>query len=95
MNKFFLLLVLTLAFLVILADGIATYSYTRKTATLFAEKKELDREETFFQINRNANKGLGSGLGLSICKAYSQLLGYKLSFQSELGKGVTFTLDLS
>ncbi len=51
--------------------------------------------EPFFQIHREANRGTGNGLGLSICKAYSQLLGYKISFKSELGKGSTFTLDLS
>ncbi len=52
--------------------------------------------QPFFQVNRATKKGdEGTGLGLSICKSYSQLLGYKLSFKSELGKGSTFTLDLS
>ena len=48
----------------------------------------------FFQINRTT-RNEGNGLGLSICLAYAQLLGYKLSFQSTFGKGSTFTLDLS
>ncbi len=50
--------------------------------------------QPFFQINRT-NRNEGSGFGLSICLAYAQLLGYKLSFQSTLGQGSTFTIDLS
>jgi len=50
--------------------------------------------QPFFQINRTSQNE-GSGFGLSICLAYAQLLGYKLSFHSVLGQGSTFTLDLS
>ncbi|MCK9255409.1 MAG: PAS domain S-box protein [Bacteroidales bacterium] len=51
-------------------------------------KKIFDR---FTQIdNKLTNKTRGSGIGLSICKAYSELLGGKITVKSEQNKGSTF-----
>lgn len=45
----------------------------------------------FFRAS-NADCSDGSGLGLNIVKTYAELMGGKISFQSELGKGTTFEL---
>ena len=47
----------------------------------------------FVQVDSNA-KIKGTGLGLAICKQFAARMGGSLSFESELGKGSTFTLEL-
>jgi len=51
--------------------------------------------QPFFQVQRTAKKeDEGSGLGLSICKSLSIMMGYRLSFISTPGKGSTFILKI-
>ena len=59
-----------------------------------------DKQEMIFDRFMQADLGItrgyeGSGLGLSICKAYVEMLGGKIWLKSEQGKGSTFyfTLD--
>lgn len=42
----------------------------------------------------NLNQG-GTGLGLQICKKIIQKMGGKISIQSQIGVGTTFTIDLT
>ena len=45
----------------------------------------------FTQIdNKLTNKTKGAGIGLSICKAYSELLGGKITVESIENEGTTF-----
>ena len=47
--------------------------------------------DRFFQVdNAISRKYSGAGLGLSICKAYTELLGGSIRIESETGKGSTF-----
>lgn len=49
----------------------------------------------FVQIdNKLSVQNSGSGLGLSICKAYSEILGGSISVESEEGKGSRFILTI-
>jgi two-component system, chemotaxis family, sensor kinase CheA len=51
--------------------------------------------ETFQQADgATVRKYGGSGLGLSICREFSKLLGAKITLHSEEGKGSTFTLTI-
>ena len=52
--------------------------------------------ERFYQVNPSRTSGLSesSGLGLSMVKWIAELHGGKLTLESELGKGSTFTLIL-
>ena len=49
--------------------------------------------ERFFRAT-NAGDTQGTGLGLNIVKKYADLLGGKVSFKSEYGKGSTFSVSL-
>ena len=51
--------------------------------------------EAFRQVGQNQNhKREGTGLGLTLAKSYVELHGGKISVQSEIGKGSTFTFTL-
>ena len=48
----------------------------------------------FFQIDSQSTSSNGSGLGLSICKAYANILNGELSVKSELNKGTCFYFEM-
>lgn len=58
------------------------------------EKKYLDKifSEKFDSTQIKNSKNKGSGLGLKICKEFTELLGGYINVQSEKGKGSKFTL---
>jgi signal transduction histidine kinase len=47
-----------------------------------------------FFTTRPTGSGRGSGLGLAICQAIATAHGGTLTFESEVGKGSTFRLEL-
>lgn len=52
--------------------------------------------ERFVQADLSSTRDdEGSGLGLSICKAYAEILGGKIWLESELGKGSAFYFSIS
>lgn len=55
-----------------------------------------DQKHMFDRFFRASNAGQiqGTGLGLNIVKRYAELLNGKIAFNSEYGKGSTFTLQL-
>jgi signal transduction histidine kinase/CheY-like chemotaxis protein/HPt (histidine-containing phosphotransfer) domain-containing protein len=51
--------------------------------------------ETFQQLDSEKNRGIvGTGLGLSITKNLVEMMGGKITFESEYGKGSVFTVTL-
>jgi PAS domain S-box-containing protein len=58
----------------------------------------LDQEKLFAEFTQvdsmKANRGEGTGLGLHLSRKLAELLGGKLTFESEYGKGSTFKLTL-
>ncbi|PYV04484.1 MAG: hypothetical protein DMG26_07330 [Acidobacteria bacterium] len=47
--------------------------------------------QSFTQVDRNANRSKeGSGLGLHVSQKLAELLGGRISFESEFGQGSTF-----
>jgi PAS domain S-box-containing protein len=50
--------------------------------------------KAFSQLERNPRRNEGAGLGLQLSQKLAELLGGKISFKSEHGKGSTFTFSL-
>ena len=59
-----------------------------------AEQKERIFEP-FYQIEGNATKGEGAGLGLSLSQKFVSLMGGELDVESTVGQGSTFCFSLS
>ena len=59
-------------------------------------KKDMPKIfNTFEQADTKGNRGIiGAGLGLAISKTYAEMMGGKLTFQSEYGQGSTFTVEI-
>ena len=66
--------------------------YIKDTGSGIPDSKKEIVFERFRQVNEinNININEGSGLGLTISKAYVEMLGGKIWLESEIGKGSTF-----
>lgn len=65
--------------------------FVKDTGSGIAKEKQEAIFEKFTQADYYDKRAIqGVGLGLSICKAYVELLGGKIWVESELGKGSTF-----
>ncbi len=74
-------------------------SYNEEKVTLFVKDPGLgiskENHEIIFDIFYKLNNmAPGSGLGLSICKALSEMLKGRIYLESDLGKGATFYFEL-
>jgi len=69
--------------------------FIKDTGIGIAANKQKNIFERFVQANSGAhNEYEGAGLGLSISKAYIEMLGGKIWFESEEGKGTSFYFTL-
>jgi signal transduction histidine kinase len=50
--------------------------------------------DEFQQVKGSTPGSKGTGLGLAIVKQYTELLGGRVSVESEVGRGTTFTLRM-
>jgi len=55
---------------------------------------EIDKIFNPFYQSKKVSSQKGTGLGLTICKQYSELMGGKISVSSKLGAGSTFTVQI-
>lgn len=62
------------------------------TGTGLTDTEQKEIFEPFVQVNNSVFQRLGTGLGLSICKRLVQVLGIKLTLESQKGVGSRFTL---
>ena len=76
-----------------LSDGDLVISVSDTGIGIPADALEAIFEE-FRQVKGTAAQHKGSGLGLAIAKGWAQLLGGKISVESEVGKGSTFTVRI-
>ncbi len=69
--------------------------YVTDTGIGIPEEKQKAIFERFIQVDSSLSRGYeGAGLGLSISKAYIELLGGEMWVKSELGKGTSFFFNL-
>ncbi|MDD3859219.1 MAG: PAS domain S-box protein [Bacteroidales bacterium] len=69
--------------------------FVKDTGIGISKKDQQIIFDRFVQIkNKFSSKNSGSGLGLSICKAYADLLGGEIKVESEIDKGSCFYLTL-
>jgi signal transduction histidine kinase len=78
-------------------QGKESICFTVKDTGIGIDAKTLDKLfEDFVQAdNRQTRKFNGTGLGLTICKRFAELLGGEITPESEPGRGSRFTLCLS
>ncbi len=69
--------------------------FVSDTGIGISEDQQLKIFERFYQVDNGQERQYeGTGLGLSLSKAYIEFLGGKLWVKSEAGKGSTFYLTL-
>lgn len=76
------------------ASGSVSISIKDTGIGISKQHQEKIFDEFYQAHNPERDRTKGLGLGLSIAKRTCDLLGHKLSFHSEQGKGSTFTLEI-
>ncbi len=75
--------------------GTAIEFYVSDTGIGIPPEQHSKIFQNFYQIESSISRQYeGMGLGLAICKAYTELLGGKIGLISEIGKGTTFYLTI-
>lgn len=75
------------------AEGAQVVCYVRDSGIGIAEAHWPRLFDPFYQSNNSFDRGYeGAGLGLALCKAYCDLMGVDLRFETEVGVGTTFYL---
>ncbi|MCB9189866.1 MAG: PAS domain-containing sensor histidine kinase [Flavobacteriales bacterium] len=84
-------------------EGVVNVDFEISNGTLFLSVADngigipdKDQKHLFERFHRaeNVSNIQGTGLGLNIVKKYTELLGGKISFESELDKGTTFYIEI-
>ena len=86
-------------------DGYIKFGYKRKDGNIefyvsdsgigIPDDQQMKVFERFYQVDSSENREYeGTGLGLSLSKAYIELLGGKIRVKSEVGKGSSFFVSL-
>ena len=76
--------------------GLPLRIHVRDTGIGIPRERQAAIFEAFEQADADTHRTYGgTGLGLAISKAICDALGYQLSVESEIGKGSTFTVQLS
>jgi len=86
-------------------SGFVEYGYVKKESTIEFYVKDTgigippDQKDIIFERFRQGSESLtrnyeGTGLGLSISRAYAEMLGGNIWFESEYGKGSVFYFNL-
>jgi CheY-like chemotaxis protein len=69
--------------------------FVKDTGIGIAQENFLNIFDRFYQVDNSLSRGHeGAGLGLPICKGYTELLGGKIWVESEFGAGATFFVSL-
>ena len=75
------------------ANGHIEVSVTDTGIGIAAEDQQAVFQE-FRQVGKAEKKAEGTGLGLALCRKFVELHGGRISVESELGRGSTFTFSL-